>query len=133
MVYVHATRKSICRLSVRPLVIGPTTELFYYGLVVFFNPVLRRAEGPDSIKNANLFVGNLPLSWKEGDLERAFTPHGKVIKCKVLIDQLTGISRGSGFVLFSKNAEAENALKGEWVLHLFVRLSLPLSVRPSVL
>lgn len=71
----------------------------------------RRAEGPDSIKNANLFVGNLPLSWKEGDLERAFTPHGKVIKCKVLIDQLTGISRGSGFVLFSKNAEAENALK----------------------
>lgn len=71
----------------------------------------RRAEGPEAIKNANLFIGNLPLSWKEADLERAFKQHGKVIKCKVLIDQLTGISRGCGFVLFSKTAEAENAIK----------------------
>jgi len=71
----------------------------------------RRGEGPDAIKNANLFVGNLPLAWKEGDLERAFKQHGSVIKCKVLIDQLTGVSRGCGFVLFSKTAEADNAIK----------------------
>lgn len=71
----------------------------------------RRSEGPINIKNANLFIGNLPLSWKEGDLKRAFSPCGKVIKSKVLIDQLTGISKGCGFVLFSKNAEAEKALK----------------------
>ena len=72
----------------------------------------RRGEGPDAIKNANLFIGNLPLSWKEADLEKAFNQHGKVIKCKVLIDQLTGISRGCGFVLYSKTAEAETAIKG---------------------
>jgi len=71
----------------------------------------RRGEGPDAIKNANLFIGNLPLTWKESDLERAFSSCGKVIKSKVLIDQLTGISRGCGFVLFSKHAEAEKALK----------------------
>jgi len=71
----------------------------------------RRGEGPDAIKNANLFIGNLPLSWKEADLENAFNQHGKVIKCKVLIDQLTGISRGCGFVLYSKTAEAETAIK----------------------
>lgn len=71
----------------------------------------RRGEGPEVIKNANLFVGNLPLSWKEADLERAFKQHGKVIKCKVLIDQLTGVSRGCGFVLYSKTAEAESAIK----------------------
>jgi len=71
----------------------------------------RRGEGPDAIKNANLFIGNLPLSWKEADLERTFKQHGKVIKCKVLIDQLSGISRGCGFVLYSKTSEAENAIK----------------------
>ena len=81
---------------------------------VFFG---RRGEGPDAIKNANLFVGNLPLAWKEGDLERAFKQHGSVIKCKVLIDQLTGVSRGCGFVLFSKTAEADNAIKGERRTH----------------
>ena len=72
----------------------------------------RRGEGPEAIKNANLFVGNLPLSWKEVDLERTFKLHGKVIKCKVLIDQLTGVSRGCGFVLYSKTSEAEKAIRG---------------------
>lgn len=71
----------------------------------------RRAEGPEAIKNANLFVGNLPLAWKEADLERTFKQYGKVIKCKVLIDQLTGVSRGCGFVLFSKTAEADVAIQ----------------------
>ena len=58
-----------------------------------------------------LYVGNLPLSYKESDLENIFTPYTSVISCKLIIDRQTMRSKGFGFVEFSSKEEAEKAIK----------------------
>ena len=45
-----------------------------------------------------LFVGNLPFSVGEGELETAFADHGTVLSVVVIRDNETGRSRGFGFV-----------------------------------
>ena len=45
-----------------------------------------------------LFVGNLPWSVTDQDLEDMFTPFGSVDSAKVITDRETGRSRGFGFV-----------------------------------
>tara|TARA_A100001037_G_scaffold296073_1_gene316070 strand:- start:1965 stop:2213 length:249 start_codon:yes stop_codon:yes gene_type:complete len=45
-----------------------------------------------------LFVGNLPWSVTDQDLEEMFTPFGSVDSAKVITDRETGRSRGFGFV-----------------------------------
>jgi RNA-binding proteins (RRM domain) len=46
----------------------------------------------------NLFVGNLPWSVNDADLEEIFSPHGRVQSARVINDRDTGRSRGFGFV-----------------------------------
>lgn len=64
----------------------------------------------DQIKNANLFIANLPSNISEDELEEAFGKFGEIVRSKILIDHATGVSKGCGFVLFSKTAEADKAL-----------------------
>jgi cold-inducible RNA-binding protein len=45
-----------------------------------------------------LFVGNLPWSVGDLQLEDLFSPHGTVQSAKVVMDRDTGRSRGIGFV-----------------------------------
>jgi RNA recognition motif-containing protein len=45
-----------------------------------------------------LFVGNLPWSVTDQDLEEMFAPFGGVDSAKVITDRETGRSRGFGFV-----------------------------------
>lgn len=45
-----------------------------------------------------LFVGNLPWSMGDADLEEVFRPHGEVQSARVINDRDTGRSRGFGFV-----------------------------------
>ena len=45
-----------------------------------------------------LFVGNLPWSVTDQDLEEMFAPFGSVDSAKVITDRETGRSRGFGFV-----------------------------------
>ena len=63
-----------------------------------------------SIKNANLYVAHLPVSYSTHELETLFRPYGVIITSRVLVDTATGISRGVGFVRFDKNSEAETAI-----------------------
>lgn len=67
--------------------------------------------GGDSIKGANLYVRNLPIAWKEVELNKIFEPFGKIIQSRVLVDLNTGVSKRVGFVLFDQRDEAENAIK----------------------
>lgn len=46
----------------------------------------------------NLFVGNLPWSVGDAELEEIFRPHGDVQRARVINDRETGRSRGFGFV-----------------------------------
>jgi len=71
---------------------------------------LARPSG-ESIKGANLYVRNLPVAWKEVELNKIFEPFGKIIQSRVLVDLSTGVSKRVGFVLYDTRDEAENAIK----------------------
>ncbi len=45
-----------------------------------------------------LYVGNIPWSTKEGDLEKFFSEFGEVLECRIITERATGRSRGYGFV-----------------------------------
>ena len=59
--------------------------------------------------NMKLFVGNLPWSVTDQDLEEMFAPFGAVGSAKVITDRDTGRSRGFGFVEMSDDS-ARNAI-----------------------
>jgi len=56
-----------------------------------------------------LFVGNLPYSMGEAELEIAFSEHGTVVSAVVIRDRDTGRSRGFGFVEMETEEQAEAA------------------------
>jgi cold-inducible RNA-binding protein len=60
--------------------------------------------------SAKLFVGNLPFSTTEGDLQTHFAQAGAVVAVNILQDRATGRSRGFGFVEMKTKEEAEKAI-----------------------
>ena len=59
-----------------------------------------------------LYVGNLPYSVRDGDLEQSFGQFGTVTSAKVMMERDTGRSKGFGFVEMSSDAEAQAAVTG---------------------
>ena len=57
-----------------------------------------------------LYVGNLPYSVRDGDLEQAFGEFGVVTSAKVMMERDTGRSKGFGFVEMGSDAEAQTAI-----------------------
>ncbi len=60
--------------------------------------------------STKLFVGSLPWSVDDSQLEAAFEAHGTVVSAKVIKDRDTGRSRGFGFVEMENSTDATNAL-----------------------
>jgi cold-inducible RNA-binding protein len=59
-----------------------------------------------------LYVGNLPYSVRDNDLEQAFSQFGTVASAKVMMERDTGRSKGFGFVEMGSDAEAQAAING---------------------
>ncbi|MCI4439953.1 RNA recognition motif-containing protein [Tibeticola sediminis] len=59
-----------------------------------------------------LYVGNLPYSVRDQDLEQAFSPFGQVNSAKVMMERETGRSKGFGFVEMGNDAQAQAAIEG---------------------
>jgi cold-inducible RNA-binding protein len=57
-----------------------------------------------------LYVGNLSFETTENDLQDLFEKHGKVTEVSLLMDRMTGKSRGFAFVSMSDTAEANAAM-----------------------
>lgn len=57
-----------------------------------------------------LFVGSLPFTTTDDELQQLFAQHGTVDSAKVLTDRETGRSRGFGFVEMSNDTEAKAAI-----------------------
>ena len=57
-----------------------------------------------------LYVGGLPFSFSDKQLEELFTSHGTIESAKVISDKYTGKSRGFGFVEFSSATDAQKAI-----------------------
>lgn len=65
----------------------------------------------ESIKGANLYVSGLPKNLSQPDLETLFAPYGKIITSRILCDNISGLSKGVGFIRFDQRNEAERAIQ----------------------
>jgi RNA recognition motif-containing protein len=59
-----------------------------------------------------LYVGNLPYTVRDEDLQQAFGAFGHVNSAKVMMERDTGRSKGFGFVEMGSDAEAQSAIQG---------------------
>ena len=59
-----------------------------------------------------LYVGNLPYSFRDTDLQDAFGPFGEVTSANVAMERDTGRSRGFGFVQMGTAEQAQAAIEG---------------------
>ena len=59
---------------------------------------------------SKLYVGGLPYSATESQLNDLFAQHGTVESARIITDKFTGHSRGFGFVEMSSQEEAQAAI-----------------------
>ena len=57
-----------------------------------------------------LYVGSLPYSTTDDQLKEHFSKAGNVVSASVIIDKMSGRSKGFGFVEMSTDEEAQNAV-----------------------
>ncbi|TSC83311.1 MAG: RNA-binding protein [Parcubacteria group bacterium Gr01-1014_19] len=58
-----------------------------------------------------LYVGNLPYSANDESLKETFSAAGSVESANVIMDRMTGRSRGFGFVEMSTDEDAQKAIE----------------------
>ena len=59
-----------------------------------------------------LYVGNLPYTVRDEDLQQSFGEFGSITSAKVMMERDTGRSKGFGFVEMGSDAEAQAAING---------------------
>ena len=57
-----------------------------------------------------LYVGGIPYSTTEAELKAAFAEAGDVTGAAIIIDKMTGRSKGFGFVEMTNDADAAGAI-----------------------
>ncbi|XP_059299585.1 heterogeneous nuclear ribonucleoprotein 1-like [Lycium ferocissimum] len=63
-----------------------------------------------ALKTKKIFIGGLPLSLTEDELKEYFSSYGYVVEHQIMLDQITGRSRGFGFVTFDNEEAVEKVL-----------------------
>lgn len=58
-----------------------------------------------------LFIGSLPYSVSEAELQEHFSQIGTVLSVKIITDRYSGQSKGFGFVEMSTSEEAQEAIQ----------------------
>lgn len=71
----------------------------------------RRTRQNETRMPTKLYVGNIPWSQTDQDLENLFRTHGTVVSAEVVLDRHTGRSRGFGFVVMGSEDECKRAIK----------------------
>ena len=57
-----------------------------------------------------LYVGNLSFETTENDLQDLFEQHGTVNEVHLMMDRMTGKSRGFAFITMNDDAQAQSAI-----------------------
>jgi RNA recognition motif-containing protein len=60
--------------------------------------------------NTKLYVGGIPYRTTEDELRTAFSEAGEVASASIIMDRMTGRSRGFGFVEMADDAGAQAAI-----------------------
>jgi RNA recognition motif-containing protein len=58
-----------------------------------------------------LYVGNLSFETTENDLQDLFSQHGTVTEASLMMDRMTGRSRGFAFVTMGSASEGQAAIE----------------------
>src|SRR5208283_2319430 len=74
------------------------------------SPEKRLVLNSKSSMSTKLFVGNLSFNTTENDLQEAFAAHGTVVEANLMMDRMSGRSRGFAFVTMSTPEEAQKAI-----------------------
>lgn len=59
----------------------------------------------------NIYIGNLPFNLGEEELREIFEEYGEVSSAKIVMDKLTGRSKGFGFVEMDDDGSANKAIE----------------------
>ncbi len=59
----------------------------------------------------NIYVGNLPYASTEDEVKVLFEQYGPVSSVKIIMDKLTGQSRGFGFVEMEHKEDSDTAIE----------------------
>lgn len=73
-----------------------------------------------------LYVGNLAFSVTDDELMQAFTSFGNIMSARVVMDRMTGRSKGFGFVELEDDSQADeavNKMNGQTIAGRPVRVS----------
>jgi cold-inducible RNA-binding protein len=62
------------------------------------------------MSKSKIYVGNLPFSTSEADLNDLFCQYGQIVECKLISDRYTGRSKGFAFITFGSDQEANGSL-----------------------
>lgn len=57
-----------------------------------------------------LYVGGVPYSSTDASLKEAFSKAGNVVSATIIMDRMTGRSKGFGFVEMDSDADAQAAI-----------------------
>lgn len=71
----------------------------------------RRERRPNRDSAHRLYVGNLPWSFDDFDLQDTFEEFGTIVDARVITDRETGRSRGFGFVTMTADDECDKAIE----------------------
>ena len=58
-----------------------------------------------------IYIGNVPYSMKETDIEQLFAGYGTVMSVKIITDKFSHRSKGYGFVEMENEDEGEKAIE----------------------
>ncbi len=61
--------------------------------------------------NKKLFVGGLPYATTDEELKTLFAQAGNVLSAQIVMDRMTGRSKGFGFVEMESDEEAQKAIE----------------------
>jgi RNA recognition motif-containing protein len=59
----------------------------------------------------NIYVGNLNYRVNETDLKEVFEDYGTVVSAKIIMDKISGKSKGFGFVEMDDQTDANKAIE----------------------
>jgi cold-inducible RNA-binding protein len=94
-------------------VIGQFRALRRFDLLCFRDPIaFVLCIFEESPMGNKLYVGNLPYTVRDEDLQQSFGQYGSVTSAKVMMERDTGRSKGFGFVEMGNDAEAQAAIAG---------------------
>ena len=67
-------------------------------------------QSTQEVNNKKLFVGNLPFSMGQSDIEELFSQYGETKSVQLITDRMTKRSKGFAFVEYLEESMAQDAI-----------------------